>query len=161
GEPVGFRLGRRAILRDGYRAELPRPDRALVHLDAQCAICGPPRRRDLDAECLCPGPAGGPNLLIPRGAETAMKKQHYGTTEDGTAVDVYHLANEAGMRVSILTYGCIIATLEVPDREGRLANVVLGLDTLEGYATRSPHFGAIAGRFANRIAKGRFSLDGT
>jgi aldose 1-epimerase len=89
-----------------------------------------------------------------------MKKEHYGTTAEGEAVEAYTLANAAGMRVSILTYGCIIARLEVPDREGRRANVVLGLDTLEGYATRSPHFGAIAGRYANRIARGRFTLDG-
>ena len=89
-----------------------------------------------------------------------MKKEHYGTTAEGEAVAAYTLATAAGMRVSILTYGCIIARLDVPDREGRRANVVLGLDTLEGYATRSPHFGAIAGRYANRIARGRFTLDG-
>src|SRR5271163_47232 len=89
-----------------------------------------------------------------------MKKSHYGTTEDGQEVDVYSLANDAGMRVGILTFGCIIASLEVPDREGRSANVVLGLDSLSGYAHRSPHFGAIAGRYANRIARGRFAIDG-
>jgi aldose 1-epimerase len=90
-----------------------------------------------------------------------MKKAHYGTTEDGQEVDVYDLANDVGMRVSILTFGCIIATLEVPDRQGRSANVVLGLDSLSGYAHRSPHLGAIAGRYANRIARGRFTIDGT
>ncbi len=63
-------------------------------------------------------------------------------------------------RSGILTFGCIIASLEVPDRQGRLANVVLGLDSLEGYARRSPHFGAVVGRFANRIARGRFAIDG-
>jgi aldose 1-epimerase len=89
-----------------------------------------------------------------------MQKAHYGTTDDGQAVDVYTLANDAGMRVGILTFGGIIATLEAPDRQGRLANVVLGLDSLSGYAHRSPHFGAIAGRYANRIARGRFTIDG-
>ena len=90
-----------------------------------------------------------------------MKKEPYGTTEDGRPVDAYSLANRGGMRLRLLTFGCIIASLEVPDRQGRLANVVLGLDSLDGYAHRSPHFGAIAGRFANRIARGRFVLDGT
>ena len=90
-----------------------------------------------------------------------MKKERYGTTREGQQVDVYTLANDSGMRVRILTYGCIIDRLEVPDRTGRGANVVLGLDTLDSYAERSPHFGAIAGRFANRIAKGRITIDGT
>ena len=90
-----------------------------------------------------------------------MKKEHYGTTKEGQQVDVYTLANDSGMRVQILTYGCIIDRLEVPDRAGHSTNVVLGLDSLEGYAERSPHFGAIAGRYANRIAKGRITIDGT
>jgi aldose 1-epimerase len=90
-----------------------------------------------------------------------MKQQRYGATEDGRAVDLYSLANDAGMRVDVLTLGCIIARMEVPDRQGRLANVVLGLDSLEDYERRSPHFGAVVGRFANRIARGRFALDGT
>ena len=89
-----------------------------------------------------------------------MKKAHYGTTEDGSEVDIYTLANGAGMRVEILTFGCVIARLDVPDRRGRIDNVVLGLDSLAGYALRSPHFGAIAGRYANRIALGRFAIDG-
>jgi aldose 1-epimerase len=93
--------------------------------------------------------------------ETAMKQQHYGVTEDGQNVDLFILANNAGMRVGILTLGCIIATLEVPDRSDHPANVVLGLDSVEAYMRRSPHFGAIAGRFANRIAGGRFVLDGS
>jgi aldose 1-epimerase len=76
-------------------------------------------------------------------------------------VDIYHLTNDAGMRVSILTFGGIIATLEVPDRAGRFANVVLGLASLDTYARISPHFGAVVGRFANRIAGGRFAIDGT
>jgi aldose 1-epimerase len=90
-----------------------------------------------------------------------MRKERYGTTQDGQAVDAYTLSNQSGMRVRILNYGCIIASLEVPDRAGRSANVVLGLDTVLGYETLSPHFGAIAGRFANRIAKGRITIDGT
>ncbi len=72
----------------------------------------------------------------------------------------YTLANTAGMRVCVLTLGCIIARLEVPDRDGKSANIVLGSDSVDGYLHRSPHFGAIAGRYANRIARGRFTIDG-
>jgi aldose 1-epimerase len=89
-----------------------------------------------------------------------MEQAHFGTTDDGREVEIYTLGHAAGMRVRILNFGCIIASLEVPDRRGRMASVVLGLDSLAGYATRSPHFGAIAGRFANRIAGGRFAIDG-
>lgn len=89
-----------------------------------------------------------------------MHKTHYGTAEDGQEVDVYTLTNQTGLTARILTFGGIIASLEVPDREGRIANVVLGLDSLAGYAHRSPHFGALTGRYANRIARGRFTLDG-
>ena len=89
-----------------------------------------------------------------------MKRERYGVTEDGQAVDVITLTSAAGMRVRILTLGCIIAGLEVPDRQGRFANVVLGLDSVFDYMHRSPHFGAIAGRYANRIARGRFAIDG-
>jgi aldose 1-epimerase len=90
-----------------------------------------------------------------------MKCERFGVTEAGQAVDAYELANTSGMRVRILTLGCIVASLEVPDRAGKLANVVLGLNDLDGYMHRSPHFGAIAGRFANRIAGGCFAIDGT
>lgn len=89
-----------------------------------------------------------------------MNSEPYGTTEDGRPVVAYMLTNAAGMRVQILTLGCIIARLEVPDRGGVPANVVLGSDSVDGYLHRSPHFGAIAGRYANRIAGGRFAIDG-
>jgi aldose 1-epimerase len=89
-----------------------------------------------------------------------MQSERYGVTEDGQPVDAYTLANAAGMQVRILTLGCIIARLEVPDRGGKPANVVLGTDSVAGYMHRSPHFGAIAGRFANRLARGRFAIDG-
>ena len=89
-----------------------------------------------------------------------MRRERFGVTGDGQAVDMFTLENSAGMRVRILDLGCIVASLEVPDREGRSANVVLGLDSADGYMRRSPHFGAIAGRFANRIARGRFAIDG-
>ena len=89
-----------------------------------------------------------------------LKRERFGVTEGGQPVEVFTLANDGGMRVRILDLGCIIATLEVPDRDGHGANVVLGRDSVDGYMRRSPHFGAIAGRFANRIANGRFAIDG-
>jgi aldose 1-epimerase len=86
--------------------------------------------------------------------------QRYGTTTDGQGVDEYTLKNVNGMEVKIITYGGIITSIRVPDRNGNLANVTLGFNNLKDYETRSPHFGTITGRYANRIAKGRFTLDG-
>ena len=89
-----------------------------------------------------------------------MYREYYGTAEDGQNVDAFTLSNKTGLTARILTFGGIIASLKVPDCQGRTANVVLGLDSLAGYAHRSPHFGALTGRYANRIARGRFTLDG-
>ncbi|MCE4222653.1 galactose mutarotase [Methylobacterium sp. C25] len=89
-----------------------------------------------------------------------MAGEIFGKTKGGEIVS--RLTLERGnFRVQVLDYGGIITTIETPDRQGRLANIVLGLDSVEGYETVSPHFGALAGRYANRIASGRFTLDGT
>lgn len=88
-----------------------------------------------------------------------MIEERFGTTAEGDAVTRYTLTRE-DLRVQVIDYGAIVTAIEVPDRQGRAANVVLALDTVEGYETVSPHFGAIAGRYANRIAGGRFTLDG-
>jgi aldose 1-epimerase len=80
---------------------------------------------------------------------------------DGQPVERYTLTNDTGMSVSILTYGGIVQSMTVPDRQGRLDNIVLGFNNLDDYIERSPYFGAIVGRYANRIAGGRFDLDGT
>jgi len=84
----------------------------------------------------------------------------YGTLPDGTAVYKYTLA-AAQISVGIITYGGIIERVDVPDAAGERANVVLGFADLAGYARNKPYFGAIIGRYANRIARGRFTLDGT
>ena len=84
----------------------------------------------------------------------------YGTLPDGTAVYKYTLA-AARISVGIITYGGIIERVDVPDAAGKRANVVLGYADLAGYARNKPHLGAIIGRYANRIARGRFTLDGT
>jgi len=78
----------------------------------------------------------------------------------GEAVDIYTLTNPAGMEVRAITLGGIITSLRVPDRDGKLGDVALGFDTLDGYVKNPPFFGAIIGRYGNRIARGQFSLDG-
>ena len=88
-----------------------------------------------------------------------MKTTPYGRMADGTEI-VRCEMSAPGIRVSILTCGGIIETLEVPDRSGRYASVVLGLPSLADYLGQTYYFGAILGRYANRIAKGRFALDG-
>ena len=85
---------------------------------------------------------------------------HPGSPSNGLAVDRYTLDNAHGLVVKIITYGGTIQSIEVPDRLGQRANVVLGFDDLDQYVNRSPYFGSITGRYANRIALGRFTLDG-
>ena len=84
----------------------------------------------------------------------------FGRLPDGEEVSVFTLANASGMLVNILDFGGIITEIHVPDRDGRLADVALGFDTLDPYLGDSPYFGALIGRYGNRIAGGRFTLDG-
>lgn len=94
-------------------------------------------------------------------AETAsVTRERFGAMPDGKPVDVFTLANGRGVRMRLLTYGAIIQTLETRDRSGKLDDVVLGFDDLQGYVKSSPYFGAIVGRYGNRIARGRFTLEG-
>jgi aldose 1-epimerase len=93
-------------------------------------------------------------------AEAKVKKQTFGKTADGTAVDLYVLTNKSGMEVAITNYGGTVTALKVPDRNGRLGDVLLGFDTLDGYLGEHPHFGGTIGRYGNRIARGAFTLDG-
>jgi aldose 1-epimerase len=89
-----------------------------------------------------------------------ISRDLFGTLSNGTKVYRYTLTN-GGMRIRVLTYGGIIQTVETPDRHGRLANVTLGFPTLNDYVTKnSTYFGALIGRYGNRIAKGQFTLDG-
>ena len=83
----------------------------------------------------------------------------FGQLPDGHSVECHTLKNAQGMEARILTYGGILQSLLVPDRDGNLADVVLGFDTLEPYLGEHPYFGALIGRYANRIAKGEFTLD--
>ena len=90
-----------------------------------------------------------------------IEKEPYGKMPDGTEVDQYTLTNANGLKVKIITYGAMITAVEVPDRDGKLANVTLNRDSLDDYLAGHPYFGCVAGRYANRIAKGKFTLDGT
>ncbi len=90
----------------------------------------------------------------------AVTMEPFGTTAEGQAISLYTLSNAKGMEVKIINFGAIVQSLKVPDRDGKPADVVLGFDTLDGYAAEHPYFGAVVGRYGNRIAKGKFSLDG-
>jgi aldose 1-epimerase len=87
-------------------------------------------------------------------------KMSFGKTKDGTPVEQYTLANSKGVKVDVITYGAIVTHILAPDRDGKVENVVLGFDDLAGYLAGHPFFGATVGRVANRIAKGKFTLDG-
>jgi aldose 1-epimerase len=93
-------------------------------------------------------------------SRSSIVKSPFGQTTSGAAVELYTLRNQHGMEARIATYGGIVTTLTAPDRGGHYADVVLGYDTLAGYLKSSPYFGALIGRYGNRIAGGRFSLDG-
>jgi aldose 1-epimerase len=89
-----------------------------------------------------------------------LSSADYGTTPEGENVRIHTLTNTAGIEVRIITYGGIIVSLRTPDRDGNFDDIVLGFDSLEGYLSKHPFFGTLVGRYANRISKGRFTLDG-
>ena len=95
-----------------------------------------------------------------RGAAEPIGKEVFGKTADGTQVDLYTLRNSKGAEARIINYGGIVVSLKMPDREGKLGDVVLGFDKLEDYLTRNPFFGCIVGRYGNRIGNAKFSLAG-
>jgi aldose 1-epimerase len=93
-------------------------------------------------------------------AHGAVTKAAFGTTPDGTAVDIYTLKTE-GIEARIMTYGARVVSIKTPDRDGKVADVVLGYSALDGYLEdKTTYFGAIVGRYGNRIAFGKFSIDG-
>src|SRR5437588_9402399 len=89
-----------------------------------------------------------------------VTSDHCGVTAEGEEVPIFSLTNDHGMEVRITNDGGIITAINVPDRDGKTGDVVLGHETLEGYLNRSRYFGALIGRYANRIAQGRFCLNG-
>ncbi len=92
---------------------------------------------------------------------TAIQKQHWGALESGAAIDLYTIRNANGIEARITNFGGRLVSLKTPDRRGEFGDIVLGFDTLEGYLQRNPYFGALVGRYANRIAHGEFQLNGT
>jgi aldose 1-epimerase len=101
------------------------------------------------AGCVGPAPDPGP---IPH--------EPFGLTPDGQAVQIYTLRNRNGAEARIINYGGIIVSLKVPDKNRQMGDVVLGYDNLDAYVKNSPYFGALIGRYGNRIARGHFMLDG-
>jgi aldose 1-epimerase len=99
-------------------------------------------------------------LLVRAVPRSDVDKQPFGKTADGVSVDLYTLTNEQGAKVKIITYGARVVSIEVRDREGKLGDVALGYDDIAGYEKDSSYLGPIVGRYGNRIAKGRFTLDG-
>ena len=102
----------------------------------------------------CASPSKAPE------AKGTISGAPFGQTLDGTPVEIYTLRNSHGTEARIMTYGGIVQSLKVPDKNGNLGDVVLGYDSIDGYLTNSPFFGALIGRYANRIARGKFTLDG-
>lgn len=100
------------------------------------------------------------SFTSPKMTTTTIEKHLYGTTAAAAGVDEYTLTNASGMEVKIITYGGIITSIRTPDRNGNLANVTLGFDTLADYEFRHSYFGAIIGRYGNRIGGAAFNLDG-
>jgi aldose 1-epimerase len=102
--------------------------------------------------------------MVSSGAEGApkmgVKKSGFGKLEDGAGITLYTLTNSHGASAKIMTYGATLIELRVPDRNGKLGDVVLGFESLEPYEKGHPFFGSTVGRVANRIAKGQFTLDG-
>ena len=97
--------------------------------------------------------------FVAMAAQASVTKAPFGTTKDGKAVEVYTLQS-ADLEVKIITYGARIQSVLAPDRTGKRADVVLGFASLAGYEGDNPYFGAVVGRYGNRIAKGAFDIDG-
>ncbi len=106
--------------------------------------------------------AGASAAAAPEGEPmgVGVAKAEFGKTADGTPVDLYTLTNAHGMKAKIITYGGVVTELDAPDRDGKMGDVVLGFDNLKSYLAGDPYFGALIGRVANRVAKGRFTLGG-
>ena len=101
----------------------------------------------------------GPGLSAWAAAGTHESSSPWGPTGEGT-VEIYTLTNAHGVEARVMTYGATLVSLTAPDRSGHFKNIVLGFDTLEPYLAGVPYYGATVGRYANRIAKARFTLDG-
>jgi len=93
-------------------------------------------------------------------SSSAIQKEEFGKTADGTTVNLYTIKNANGLEIKVSEFGATLVSLKVPDREGNIEDIILGFDNLEGYINDNTFQGVIAGRYANRIAKGKFTLNG-
>src|SRR5262245_48649966 len=99
--------------------------------------------------------------LVPSAfAKSGITSQEFGTMKDGQHIQLYKLTNKNGMEVDIANFGGIVQNIKVPDKSGKLTDVALGYDKLDDYVTDKSSFGAMIGRYGNRIAHGKFTLDG-
>jgi aldose 1-epimerase len=126
---------------------MPRHALSVVHAVALLAISGSVAQ------------SGETRVVADTKSQRSFEKMDFGKTPDGTPVEQYVLSN-GKMTVKVITYGAIVTAIDVPDRNGKISDVVLGFDNLEGYLGGHPYFGAATGRVANRIAKAKFTLDG-
>jgi aldose 1-epimerase len=110
----------------------------------------------LGAACL----VGCSSMPIPTNTVGTISQTPFGNTADGTPVAIYTLRNSKGMEARIMTYGGIVQSLKVPDKNGKFDDVVLGYDDLDGYLKATPYFGALIGRYGNRIGGAKFTLEG-
>ena len=92
--------------------------------------------------------------------QPTVQKEIFGKTPAGKPVEIYTLTSSTGLKARVMTWGASLVEMHVPDREGRLADIVVGLDKLESYFKRHPYIGCTTGRYCNRLAKGKFTLDG-
>lgn len=93
-------------------------------------------------------------------AAAEIQREIYGEMPDGREVAIFTLTNKNGLKARLTEYGAILVSMEVPDRQGNVADITHGYDTLDGWLTNTSYFGATVGRFANRIKDGKFTLDG-
>ena len=105
----------------------------------------------------CPVGASAKEVAV---TKSAVPHEVFGKTAEGEAVEIYTLTNSHGLKARVTTWGACLVEMSTPDRNGAFADITLGFDSLDGYLAKHPFFGVIAGRYANRIAKGKFSLDG-
>ncbi len=112
------------------------------------------------AKADAPAPPAARDESVKGQSTMNIKMEVFGVQPDGTAVQIFTLTNSNGLKARVMTYGATLVSLELPDRNGVFADCVLGCDTLDGYLKGVPYFGSIVGRYGNRIAKGKFILDG-
>jgi aldose 1-epimerase len=104
--------------------------------------------------------AGCASQSMSTSTKASITSAPFGKTADGTAVEIYTLRNARGAQARIMTYGGIVQSLSLPDKNGQYADIVLGYDNLQGYIDKTPYFGALIGRYGNRIGGAQFTLDG-